>query len=143
MVKGRKPKPTALHEASGAYVKNPQRRKADEPQPMAGRPEIPGRIASDMVAKRAWSDICDQLADMNVLTKADVFVIEKLAMLESMIDLAWSDKDVAAFNKLITTWKGLLIECGLTPSARVRTKAIVKDDEDDPAEALLARMNGG
>lgn len=142
MVRGRKPRPTAVAEASGAFRKDPQRRNHDEPQPTKGRPEIPASLKSDKVATRAWNDLCDKLQDMGVLTVADVFVLEKLSMLESFLDLCWREKELATFNRLLATWKGLLIECGLTPSSRVRTKAVKGGDEENPIAELLARLKG-
>lgn len=140
MVRGRKPKPTALKEASGSLRKDPQRRNTLEPKPSKSRPAMPKSIGGDPVAKLAWNSLCDQLAEMNVLTAADVFVVEKLAMMESFLDYSWKDKDAALFNRLLATWKGLLIECGLTPSSRARTKMTVPDEEEDPANELLERM---
>jgi hypothetical protein len=142
MVRGRKPNPSAVNEANGAHRKNPQRRNLDEPKPKQGRPVMPMRLKGDRVAVKAWKDICDKLAEMGVLTVADVFVIEKLAMLESFLDLCWKEKEISTFNRLIVTWKGLLIECGLTPSARVRTKVVKEPEEENPMAELLARMNG-
>lgn len=142
MVRGRKPKPTAVKEASGALRKNPNRRNALEPQPSKTRPAMPKRLEADPVACASWESLCKQLDDMNVLTIADVFVVEKLAMLESFIDYCWAEKDISTFNRLLVTWKGLLIECGLTPSSRARTKMSTVEEEENPMDELLARLEG-
>ena len=140
-MKGRKPKPSAVHEANGSYKKNPQRRRQDEPEPPAGRPSIPERIARNAVAAAAWERVCDMLQEMNVLSQADSFVIEKIAMAEAFIEIAWNDGDIRAFNQLMATLRALLVECGLTPSGRTRVKANVKaEDDENPVEELLAKL---
>jgi len=69
MAKGRKPIPTAIQEATGAYKKNPQRRRANEPTAPAGRPDMPKNLKPH--AKKAWTRTVQAMETMGILSSAD------------------------------------------------------------------------
>lgn len=159
MVKGRKPLSNAVKEASGAFVKNPQRRNADEPKVQLGRPKIPDAVDGDPVAKSRWHWVCDQLESMNLLATTDQGLIAGYCMDYSMMLSLW--EVIKGGNVSITDDKGrpklrpeanqfhtysdrLLkreAELGLTPSSRSRLKAPQTEQEDE-FTAWLKRRTG-
>ena len=66
---GRRPKPTAVQKASGAYKKDPGRENKLEPQPMRGAPKKPTHIKGP--AAKKWVEVCRLLDSMQCLTTAD------------------------------------------------------------------------
>ena len=156
MVKGRKPLSNAVKEASGAFVKDPQRRNADEPKPKLGRPRIPSAVEEDPAAKSRWHWVCDQLESMNLLAVTDQGLIAGYCLDYSMMLALWetikggnvSDMDEKGRTKLkpeanqFHTYSDRILkreaELGLTPSSRSRLKA-PQNEEEDAFEQWLAR----
>jgi phage terminase small subunit len=136
MVRGRKPNPSAVQRAKGAYKKDPQRENKQEPTAPKGRPKIPKRLSRNPVAHAAWESLCDALELENRLSITDGYIVEKLAMVEAFIDVAWNDGDASLFNRLAATHRSLLSELGLTASSR--TKVTVPEKKDDGEEELAA-----
>jgi len=134
---GRKPLPSAVKRASGAYKKDPQRENKAEPKAVQGRPAMPKRLSGNKVAKAAWDSLCDALELENRLSITDGYIVEKLAMTEAFIDVAWNECDASLFNRLVATHRSLLSEVGLTASSR--TKVTVPEKKDD-GEAELAAI---
>jgi P27 family predicted phage terminase small subunit len=149
MVKGRKPLSNAVKEASGAFVKDPQRRNADEPKPKLGRPRIPSAVEEDPAAKSRWHWVCDQLESMNLLAVTDQGLIAGYCLDYSMMLALWetikggnvSDMDEKGRTKLkpeanqFHTYSDRILkreaELGLTPSSRSRLKAPQNEKEDE------------
>ena len=160
MVAGRKPKATAVKEASGALRKNPQRRNKAEPKPKRGHPAMPPTVKADKVAASQWNDLCQLLDDMKILTVADQAVMamycttyaEWLKVYEHVRDNGCSYVSVNGnpatspqthqYNKLSDRLLKLFAELGLTPSSRSRIKATEIDDSDNPFADLLSRFSG-
>lgn len=160
MVRGRKPKPTAVKEASGALRKNPQRRNRREPKPPAGAPPMPSIVAADPAAKTEWMELCGWLADMGTLAKADRSLMaiycttfsEWVKYMEHVrehgVCVATANGGVTTapeahqYNKLSDRMLKLLTELGLTPSARSRIRTPEQNDEEDPFQNLLERFSG-
>ena len=154
MVKGRKPLSSAVKEASGAFVKDPQRRNADEPKPKLGRPKIPSAVEDDPTAKSRWHWVCDQLESMNLLAVTDQGLIAGYCLDYSMMLALWetikggnvSDMDEKGRTKLkpeanqFHTYSDRILkreaELGLTPSSRSRLKAPQTEEEDEFAQWL-------
>jgi P27 family predicted phage terminase small subunit len=149
MVKGRKPLSNATKEASGAFIKDPQRRNADEPKPKLGRPRIPDAVEADPTAKSRWHWVCDQLESMNLLAVTDQGLIAGYCLDYSMMLALWdtikggnvSDMDEKGRTKLkpeanqFHTYSDRILkreaELGLTPSSRSRLKAPQTEKEDE------------
>jgi P27 family predicted phage terminase small subunit len=149
MVKGRKPLSNATKEASGAFIKDPQRRNADEPKPKLGRPKIPAAVEDDPTAKSRWHWVCDQLESMNLLAVTDQGLIAGYCLDYSMMLALWetikggnvSDMDEKGRTKLkpeanqFHTYSDRILkreaELGLTPSSRSRLKAPQTEKEDE------------
>ena len=157
MVRGRKPLPTALKDASGAHDKNPQRRNASEPALAKGIPPIPESIAEDAIASKCWVSVCGTLHEMGILTLADASVMELYCVTYSQ--WRWLSEVVKDGNCSIATEKGvttlpeanqvhkyaatlirLMAELGLTPSSRSRIHAAPKEEDDPFTDFLKRRM---
>jgi P27 family predicted phage terminase small subunit len=159
MVKGRKPLSNAIKEASGAFIKHPERRNAEEPKPKLGRPKIPEAVESDPAAKSRWHWVCDQLESMNLLAETDQGLIAGYCLDYSMMLSLWesikggqvSDMNAKGgittkpeanqFHKFADRCLKREAELGLTPSARSRLRAPQKDEED-PFQEWLMRATG-
>ena len=109
-------KPTALHEASGSYVKNPQRKKKGEPQPRAGigpaRPE-PSRDYADV-----WDELVDSICP-GVLGNSDRIWLEITTRLLCEYRQDPTGMSSAKINQL---QKGLS-HLGMSPVDRTRITA--------------------
>lgn len=71
MIRGRKPKPTALKVLAGNPGKRPI--NANEPKPPPARPRCPAWL--DAEAKREWRRIAPTMARMGLLTEVDAAVL--------------------------------------------------------------------
>ena len=130
----RKPKPTKLKVVTG----NPGGRplSKNEPQPLAGIPTAPPHLSDR--GREAWHFWAKELDDVGVLTMLDGLALELLA--EAYGDLLDARDLVKFHGKLSTTSNGndiqhpavgianqawervkkMLVEFGMTPSARTR-----------------------
>ena len=66
MVQGRKPLPTAVHEMTGAYDKNPKRRRKKETKSPKTEPKCPAYL--DRMAKHEWKVVTGMLRKLNILS---------------------------------------------------------------------------
>jgi P27 family predicted phage terminase small subunit len=153
-MRGRKPLPSALHEASGAYAKNPQRRNREEPKPTAGIPEKPDIVANDQVASACWDRVCKKLIDMGTMTIADEDLLTIYCL--DWSQLVWlqevlregnvtevngngnrvSSPEAANYHKYAARIQKAQVELGLTPSSRSRIRA-PQAEENDPFQEWL------
>jgi len=156
-MRGRPPIPTAVQEAKGAYRKNPQRRRTNEPTAPAGRPEMPKNLKPH--AKKAWTQTVQALETMGILSSADWASLEIYAeayqqFKECQASIAqkgtaiWStnkngfecamkNPDVAVMAEAVKTLFKVWSEFGLTPSARTRV-AVTGEKKQDPLDELFA-----
>lgn len=153
MVRGRKPLASAIKEASGAFIKDPQRRNKNEPKAKRGWPDIPDTIKADKDALERWMLLCEHLDSLNVLTIPDVFVLESQCIKWSMYVKLKAIVDQEGFV-MVTEGKKtplpemkLMLELGreidkglsvlgLTPSDRSRLK-VTQVKEENPFETWL------
>lgn len=158
MVRGRKPLPTAMKDASGAHEKNPQRRNSTEPVAQRGIPPIPESIADDEVASKCWQSVCATLNEMGILTIADASVMELYCVTYSQwrcLANVVKDGNCSTFtpsggvttlpeanqvHKYAGTLLRLMAELGLTPSSRSRIHATPKEEDDPFTDFLKRRM---
>mgnify|MGYP001016958271 CR=1 FL=1 len=121
-------KPTKLAELSGAFKKNPQRRRnrAHEPavdQPLGARPPLlPPTEAA------CWDEIVAQ-APSGVLTKADRVIVECAARL--LAKIRGTDATAADFTQL----KGCMQQLGMTPASRSHVSAAGQQEGNEFAAA--------
>jgi len=66
--------PTALHEASGAYERNPKRRNSSEPIPDEGVPECPPHLVGE--ERVMWHELMTRLDNMGIVTPSDFVAYE-------------------------------------------------------------------
>ena len=160
MVRGRKPKATAVKEASGALKKNPQRRNTREPKPVLGAPPMPPTVRVDKIAKEQWTELCNLLAGMNILTTADSGVMAMYCTTYSEWIKAYehvrehgvscltaagsmtTSPEASNWHKLSDRIIRLFAELGLTPSSRSRIKAPELSETENPFTDLLERFSG-
>lgn len=122
-MRGRKPAPTALKILKGTQ---PCRINRNEPVVPPGIPEPPGFL--DAIGKQFWVEHAQLLAGMGVLTQADKYALGMLA--ESFARYRQYPDDQRRRDE----FRKLLVEFGLTPSARSRLKV----DGKKPTDALEA-----
>lgn len=149
MVKGRKPIATAIKEASGAFVKDPQRRNKHEPEAKRGWPVAPKHVTSDPVANECWINVCTTLDELAILTTADQSLMALYCSTYSQwLWLAEMVKDgncttlnsngnaavspeAQQVHKYADRLLKMMSELGLTPSSRSRLH-VKKEEETDP-----------
>jgi P27 family predicted phage terminase small subunit len=157
-MRGRKPLPTAVKEASGAFEKDPNRRNLDEPQAKKGIPPIPESIVEDDVASKCWESVCGTLNDMGILTVADASVMELYCVTYSQwrclsnvvkngncstVDdkgRVSTSPEANQVHKYSATLLRLMAELGLTPSSRSRIHAEPRVEDDPFTDFLKRRM---
>jgi P27 family predicted phage terminase small subunit len=151
---GRKPKPSIVHEMNGYPGKRKPKRR--EPKPKRCIPLPPAHVTDEV--KKAWGKLAGKLDSMHVLTEADAWLLEELS--ETYVELIELRRDIAAEGRrveVITTngsvrmvtnplvnqlsdaakrFKALMVECGLTPSSRMRVNSSAEEKED-PADEYL------
>lgn len=150
----RKPYASAVHDASGAYNKDPQRRNKNEPKPKRGWPDIPIVVSSDPVASDCWFRVCKTLDEMKILTKADAELIAMYCIDYSMFMALYervkggnvstvttsgtimSSPDIIQMQKFSDRLLKRQAELGLTPSSRVKLHAPAEKEEDGFSEWL-------
>ena len=144
MTTGRKPVPTALKVVRGNPGKRPL--NEDEPQPEKGIPDPPDWLTE--VARAHWPLVAKQLNDAGILTSIDgqalAMYCEAFATWREAMDTIACEGSIvrsqngfpiqspwlAIANRAHDDMRKLLVEFGMTPSARSRVKATPKDDGD-------------
>ena len=149
MPKGRKPKPSHILEMAGAYNLNPNRRKPNEPKAPPAPPRCPQHL--DRIAKAEWKKTCTILKDLGILSSADRASLELYCQTYSQWRAAVSQVAKSGAVQKIKTKSGtipkrnpfdiirercaiictrLLVEFGLTPSARTRIEVDQQQDDN-------------
>jgi P27 family predicted phage terminase small subunit len=159
MVKGRKPKATAVKVAEGSFTKHPERRNNEEPKPKLSDPKIPDHVEADLVAKSRWFWVCDQLREMSLLHATDQGLIAGYCLDYSMMISLWghikggivsemnekgntsTKPEANQFHKFADRCLKREAELGLTPSSRARLRA-PQAEEEDVFEEWLKRATG-
>jgi P27 family predicted phage terminase small subunit len=141
--------PSALHEQSGAYKKNPKRRNKLEPKVPLGHPHVPDTVSSDPVALQRWNELCRDLEKIGVLTELDMYVLEAQCMdyslfirtVEEMNSIHPETDSYLAnmMNKLQDRMLRRMTELGLTPSSRTKIQVKPQEEVDPLQDWLKAR----
>jgi hypothetical protein len=114
MARGRPPKPTKVLELSGAFKKDPKRKKdrKNEPKPEGTIGPYPGDRAQ--CSQKDAYDLIVSSAPIGVLTPSDQPFVEEMARL---LHLSWTNKATASERQLLMTGFGKI---GMNPSERSR-----------------------
>jgi P27 family predicted phage terminase small subunit len=161
-MKGRKPKPKAIHLLQGnrSHLTKKELSDRGEPEPPRGIPQAPEQLSKE--AKIAWPLLAARLDEMGVLTYADAWALEQLAENYAEI-LSWR-KEIKKNGRMMNytnkfgeeserinpaclalsdtekRFRAMMAEFGLTPSSRMRLHAIPKEKkESNPAAKYFAR----
>ncbi len=123
-------KPTAILEMSGAYEKNPSRRRANEPD--TGRGVGPAPNSWDDEKKKVWDEIVSNCAG-GVFQSSDRHMMEVLCTLLLEFRKNPSEFGGRKYPVLMT----LLSKCGMTPSDRSRV-VVAGGKENKPKTGLAS-----
>src|SRR5215813_5284049 len=126
---GRPRKPTAILEASGAFLKNPQRKRDSEVIPTGELGDPPSRLEREEIAM--WHELAADLLP-GVAKNSDRPAFELLVCL--MVGFTRKRLSGAELGQL-TALQGRF---GMTPADRSKVKAS-DDNAQDPLEAFLGR----
>lgn len=128
---GRPRTPSNILDARGAFDKNPNRRRVDEPEPNGEIGEPPTRFnAAELVA---WSEIVSTCA-AGVFCKSDRLAVEVAAVLLAMFREDPAGIPAAKLARL----DSLMARFGMTPSDRSKVSA-PKAPAVNPFAALVAK----
>ena len=108
-------KPTALLEATGAFLHDPQRReaRAKEPTPDPNFGNVPRNLTA--AQKKLWAELTDMVAP-DVLTKADRWLVRlTVLMAEKVFDGTATSGQTACFQRCLS-------QLGMTPADRSKIK---------------------
>ncbi len=121
MAKGRPPKSTKVLELSGAFKKNPQRKKAreNELQPLQG--DFPGFRSMEGKSQEAAFDLIVACVPPGVLTPSDWITVHEMSRL---LFLSWNDACTASERHLLMAMLG---KFGMTPADRVKLHGPAKE----------------
>lgn len=151
---GRPRKPTKLLEMSGAFRKNPDRKRPDEPQELRPLGDPPGRLPANAIA--FWDELVDMVSG-GVLTYRDRWAVEWAARLmeksvreqsvETILELAREGELGAADIKAMvqkesissaemSILRSLLAALGMTPADRSKLSIPQKEKPVNRFSAL-------
>ena len=118
-------KPAQLHEISGGYIKHPERRNKNAPQPEKGIGPARDDLMDD--ERQCWDEIVSCICP-GVLGNSDRIWVERAARL-----LARSRRDDKFTGSNETALQTYLSRLGMNPSDRTKITPR-KPEEDDPAD---------
>jgi hypothetical protein len=130
---GRPPKPQSLHEASGAWEKNPNRRRTEEPIPPDGELEKPKYLKA--AASKVWDRIAPICFGMGTAKHGDEDHLARYC-----VQQAEFEKDPARFCEIASKIQQLRTDAerlgiaGAGSRAKLGVKGGGKDEPKDPAE---------
>ena len=151
MPRGRIPVPKVINDLRGDAGK--RRRYQKEPEPPSGAPVAPEYL--DDIARQEWKEVCQHLADMHLLSRADKTALELYCVAYSryrkaqenvkengsVIEVgknnfpmksAWASEMDTQHDKL----KAMLLEFALTPAARSRCRIDIEKKSSGKWEGL-------
>jgi P27 family predicted phage terminase small subunit len=155
---GRPPKPTKLKLLQGSKIRG---RKA-EPKIPVGVPVMPAHL--DGYAAAEWARQIPLLTQMRVLTIADIGALEILCLAYAEYREANDElklgttyetttqtgdvmirprPEVMMRNDAFRRYRAMLVEFGLTPSARAKVSAAGEEEKESDFAAFMKRRNSG
>lgn len=148
MGRGRKPKSSQYHVAAGSWEKNPQRRRTGDPEAIAGRPAKPADLPP--IASDEWDRLAALLDAMGCLCVDSGPVLEQIsqAYADWKLTTQQINRDglmvdgkphslLAVRDRVATHYRRLLIDCGLTPTARPGLRKNDSGASNDPVAKLI------
>tara|TARA_R100000808_G_scaffold21781_1_gene47135 strand:+ start:651 stop:1139 length:489 start_codon:yes stop_codon:yes gene_type:complete len=160
MPRGQKPLPAGIAELTGAYHKDPKRKRNNQPKPPTGTPTCPRYLSR--IAKAEWRHVVELLKKMNVISLADKSALTMYCQTYSewrkSVEMceqygAWNvvKKPDGSVDTKRHEWDRVrertaeacrrwLTEFGLTPSARARLQ--VEENTADEFDAFISRFSG-
>lgn len=146
-----------IQEASGAYVKDPQRRPKDIPVYIPGAPDMPPNVADDPLAAWFWNWACTVHGESGVLTTAMLPYLTFMAL--DWARCMWlyehtkegnvstigatggpiTSPEAAQLHLYANRLVKLIIEGGLTPASRSKVMTVGGKKEAEPLAEMLAR----
>lgn len=133
--------PSNVLEMRGAYKKDPQRRRKDEPEAVAGIGHAPSYFEPDQVS--AWDEIVGR-CHAGVLCDADGLAVEQAALLLSMsrkpivvLPNGEMSKPMRSSDRVMLI--GLLARFGMTPSDRSKVAGAKKEEPANPFAKLIKK----
>jgi phage terminase small subunit len=117
-------KPSVIHEISGAYKKNPNRRTKGELAPLAGIGSAPANLATDF--ESVWDEIVSNVCP-GVLGNSDRFHLEILCRLVCQFRERPEDMTAGKLGLMGT----MLGKFGMNPVDRMRLAA---PNDEEPSE---------
>lgn len=159
--RGPPPMPAALRKMRGR--RHRKRDTTPAPEPPVGAPEMPDVVRADKIARHAWTRLCKDLTEVQVLSPQHWAALSVLCLAYSMAHEATEriQRDglllKSSRGKLYThpaykvqqqAWAQILRasqEFGLTPSAATRVRAFPRDaqQQDKAKESAEAFLFGG
>lgn len=123
-------KPTEILEPSGAFTKDPQRKRSVGAKSDRALGHAPGHL--NEAERNCWKEIVANSA-ANVLTSSDRIVVELIARLLARFRADWLT------GAEMGVLKSSLAELGWTPASRSKVSAPKQDDEPDFSAFLNLR----
>ena len=134
MTRGRKPRAIEVQEASGAFVKDPQRPPQHVIKADRAVPEPPKIVQNCNAAMEIWEETVDILQETGILSRTDTHLLTNycITYAEWLKAAEWVQENghttpdgktapqSAAMIKLAAQHKALIPELGLSPSGRAR-----------------------
>jgi hypothetical protein len=124
--------PTNVLEMRGAYKKNPQRKREDEPEVATGLGPAPDYFSPEQAD--AWNVITSQ-CHAGVLCHADGIAVEIAAVLLANFRANPVDMPAAKLARL----DSLLARFGMTPSDRSKVAGAKKEEPANPFAKLIKK----
>ena len=139
-------RPLSIEEKTrrGTYDKNPQNRPAQDATTPKGHPVIPPDL--DGYARAKWDELSIHLDAMQVLSPVDGSTLEALCRAyalwkhydERFKDGGSGDRHIMLnWHRAMDAYRKLLVEFGLSPSARGKVQALAPGAADDPFARIL------
>ena len=152
--KGRPRKPTRQLERSGAFDKDPQRRRQGEPAADSHEPEMPEGLND--LGQMAWRNICSRIRTMGLLSKSDSEMLEmyarayqdwrkcqKLTDSEGIVKGNRRNPADTAKAVYFGQMMNILGRFGLSPSDRSNLDITKATDPEENPFVKLAKIGGG
>ncbi len=139
MVRGPKPKPSAIHKLNGYPSRRPL--NDEEPPSIEGAPDMPPHMEGTLSVE-CWDQLCIDLSAMGVMSQADRAIMaiysDAWALYQTMQTLMGSGTGIKACDqdKVIVRLQKAATELGLSPSARSRVHAKPKEKLEGKAGRL-------
>lgn len=126
---GAQRKPTAIHKASGSFLKDPQRGRARSNEPVVTKKIGKPPISLNIEQKNAWKELVDQ-APAGVLTYADRINVEMASRL--LADMRDNSEDAQEFTGVkYARLQSILASFGMSPADRSRVQVEKKKSENE------------